>query len=224
MMTSTQIRQHNLDLHKTAPVFSVTTQLCLALAVISMGSGCRGLQQPDSSATALPTRTTTADSTSDPFLWLEDVTGEKSLAWVRQQNARTTNELEALPDFESTRTRLLAILDSRERIPYVSKNGQFYYNFWQDDKNPRGLWRRTTLDEYRKTNPDWETVLDLDQLAATENENWVWKGANVLRPDYDRCLISLSRGGADAAVLRELMVEGGGKFSELVITTIRLEC
>ena len=96
------------------------------------------------------------------------------------------------------RERLLAIMDSKERIPSVSKRGQFYYNFWRDEKNVRGLWRRTTLAEYRKTNPAWETVIDLDELAAAEKENWVWKGSTFLEPSYDRALLRLSRGGADA--------------------------
>ena len=37
----------------------------------------------------------------------------------------------------------------------------------------------------------------------TEGENWVWKGAECRRPDYGRCLVLLSRGGADAVVVRE---------------------
>jgi prolyl oligopeptidase len=144
-----------------------------------------------------------ADATNDPYLWLEDVTGEKALDWVRQQNAVSTNQLESLPDFGPIQETLLAILNSKERIPYVAKHGKFYYNFWRDDRNVRGVWRRTTLDEYKKPSPKWETVLDLDKLAADEKENWVWHSYQVLQPDYDRCLIQLSRGGADAAVVRE---------------------
>src|SRR5258708_21184393 len=82
---------------------------------------------------------------SDPYLWLEDVTGSKALTWVRQQNAVSTNELESATEFESIRRRLLSIMDSKERIPYVAKHGVWYYNFWRDQTNPRGLWRRTTL-------------------------------------------------------------------------------
>jgi prolyl oligopeptidase len=142
----------------------------------------------------------------DPNLWLEDVTGERALAWVREQNAVSTKELESAPAFDPIRKRLLSILDSKEKIPYVAKHGAYYYNFWRDQQNVRGLWRRTTLDEYRKAQPAWETVLDLDKLAADEKENWVWKGYDILYPTYDRCLISLSRGGADAVVLREFDV------------------
>lgn len=151
----------------------------------------------------------------DPYLWLEDVTGERALEWVKRQNAVSTQELERAPEFETIRSNLLAILDSKERIPYVAKHGRFFYNFWRDEKNPRGLWRRTTLAEYRKAAPAWEVVLDLDQLARNEKENWVWKGYTVLYPSYDRCLVLLSRGGADATVVREFdlkqpgFVEGG---------------
>jgi prolyl oligopeptidase len=139
----------------------------------------------------------------DPYLWLEDVTGEKALQWVRAQNAISTNQLESITGFQGLQNRLLDILNSRERIPQVAKHGAFYYNFWRDDKNTRGLWRRTTLEEYKKAAPAWETVLDLDQLATAEKENWVWEGYTILKPSNDRCLLHLSRGGADAAVIRE---------------------
>lgn len=141
--------------------------------------------------------------TNDPNLWLEDVTGEKQLDWVRKQNEVTLKELQAQPSYDESYRRLLSILNSKERIPGVVKRGPYYYNFWMDEKNPRGLWRRTTLEEYRKPNPNWEIVLDVDQLAANENENWIWKGAQFLEPDYDRALVTLSRGGADASVHRE---------------------
>jgi len=139
----------------------------------------------------------------DPNLWLEDVTGEKPLQWVRQQNAVASEKLEATPGFAPLQERFLNILNSRERIPFAEKLGKLYYNFWRDEKHVRGIWRRTTLSEYKKQNPAWESVLDLDSLAAGEKENWVWHGYNVLQPEYDRCLINLSRGGADADVIRE---------------------
>ena len=144
-----------------------------------------------------------AQSNDDPYSWLEEVTSEKALTWVREQNALSTKELEASPAFEPIRARLLSMLDSKERIPYVSKHGEYYYNFWRDQKNPRGLWRRTSLAEFRKSEPAWEIVLDLDKLSSAEKENWVWKGYDVLYPTYDRCLMFLSRGGADAIVMRE---------------------
>jgi prolyl oligopeptidase len=144
-----------------------------------------------------------AESSEDPYLWLEDVTGEKSLEWVKARNAISMKRMESESSFEKLRTDLLDILDSNARIPFVSKRGDYYYNFWRDKNNERGLWRRTTLEEYKKADPKWEVILDLDALGKSESENWVWKGATLLRPDYQRALITLSRGGADANVTRE---------------------
>jgi len=144
-----------------------------------------------------------APAPADPWLWLEEVEGQRPLDWVREQNAATTALLEAEPGFQALRTDLLAILDSNARIPFVSKQGEYFYNFWRDAKNPAGLWRRTTLEEYRKPEPAWEVLIDLDAINRAENMNWVWRGANCLRPAYARCLVSLSRGGADAIVVRE---------------------
>ncbi len=143
----------------------------------------------------------------DPHLWLEEVAGEKPLAWVRERNARCVAALAGSDDFTKLEQRILSILDSREKIPFVTKIGDRYYNFWRDAQNPKGLWRRTTLAEYRKPEPAWETVLDIDALAKAEGENWVWHGATVLEPEDRACLVSLSRGGADADVVREFDLE-----------------
>jgi prolyl oligopeptidase len=152
------------------------------------------------------TLTTAAPAPSpehDPWLWLEDVQGEKALDWVRERNAATRRRLEAWPGFAATRERILQVLDSRDRIPAIARRGDFVYNFWQDADNPRGLWRRSTLDEYRKAAPAWELLLDVDALGRSEGVNWVWAGASCLGPDYARCLVKLSRGGADAQEVRE---------------------
>ena len=145
----------------------------------------------------------TAAVTDDAYAWLEDVTGEKSLEWVKARNARSEAEIAATPAFKQLEGKILAMLDSDAKIPGVQKMGDHYYNFWKDKQHERGLWRRTTLAEYRKAQPQWETILDLDALNKAEGENWVWHGADCRRPDYTRCLISLSRGGADADVTRE---------------------
>jgi len=142
----------------------------------------------------------------DRYLWLVDVTGEKALDWARARNVESARVLET-GDFAAIEKRILDILDSDARIPYVQKLGPWYYNFWRDAKNPRGLWRRTTLAEYRKEHPAWETVIDLDALGAEEKENWVWHGFDCLKPEYERCLVQLSRGGADADVVREFDLE-----------------
>ncbi|HEX3997458.1 MAG TPA: prolyl oligopeptidase family serine peptidase [Pirellulales bacterium] len=144
-----------------------------------------------------------ADTPADPYSWLEEITGARALAYVEAENAITLKRLQSESVYAEIKQQSLAILNSHERIPYVRKLGPWYYNFWQDAANPRGLLRRTTPAEYRKSNPGWETVLDLDALAKAEHENWVWGGSTSLPPDYERSLVSLSRGGSDAKVVRE---------------------
>ena len=139
----------------------------------------------------------------DPYLWLEEVQGDKALAWLRERNAVSTALLQAQPLFADNRAKVLEVLNNRDQIPRVTRRGDYLYNFWRDAKNPRGLWRRTHLEEYRKVQPKWDVLIDLDALGKAENENWVWGGSDCLAPDYNRCLISVSRGGADAKVTRE---------------------
>ncbi|WP_149361718.1 prolyl oligopeptidase family serine peptidase [Lolliginicoccus suaedae] len=138
----------------------------------------------------------------DPYLWLEDIDGNTVLDWVRKHNDTTLAAYrgERLDTLEAS---IRAALDTEDRIPYARRRGEHLYNFWRDASNPRGIWRRTTLDEYRKPEPQWEILIDVDALAEAEDENWVWAGASVLRPGFDRALIALSRGGADASVIRE---------------------
>jgi prolyl oligopeptidase len=131
----------------------------------------------------------------DPYRWLEEVQSERALDWARERNKHSQTLLEAQPGFKEEREKILGILNNREQIPYISRQGNYFINFWRDAGNPRGIWRRTTLDEYRKAKPEWETLLNLDTLAKVENENWVWGGADCLAPSYNRCMVSLSRGG-----------------------------
>ena len=149
------------------------------------------------------TASLSATAQEDPNLWLEEVMGEKAIAWVKEQNAKTQKELEAHPQFGVIKDKVLEVVNSRERIPMVQKRGAYFYNFWQDRTHVRGIWRRTTLAEYKKAAPKWEIVLNLDALAKDEKDNWVWRGSTCLFPDYNKCMISLSRGGADAVVIRE---------------------
>jgi len=145
----------------------------------------------------------TADDNDDPYLWLEEVEGEKALKWVETRSAADTAELEAVPVFGEIHEKTLEIYNSSDRIPGVGIRGAWLYNFWRDADHVRGIWRRTFLDEYMKDEPSWETVLDLDALAEAEDENWVWKGSTCLPPEYRHCMVTLSRGGSDAAVRRE---------------------
>jgi len=115
-----------------------------------------------------------ATPAKDPNLWLETIDGPKQLDWVRQQNAQTAKQYADSAEFKQLDARILEVLDSHDRIPMVTKVGDRYYNFWRDQDHPRGVWRRTTLEEYRKDQPAWETVIDLDALGKAEDENWVW--------------------------------------------------
>jgi len=144
-----------------------------------------------------------AQSNDDPFQWLEDVLGEKQLAWAKEHNAKSTAVLEARPEYKPIYTRTLEILDSKEKIPSPELFGDAVYNFWRDDAHERGLWRRTTLASYKTPTPQWETVIDLDALAKTDGKPWVWHGADCLAPAYVKCMINLSPGGSDASVWRE---------------------
>ncbi len=144
----------------------------------------------------------------DPYQWLEDVTGPAVLDWVRDRNAESVGALSGGTRFPDLRTEIREVLDADDRIPLVRRRGGYLYNFWQDAAHPRGLWRRTTLEEYRRARPDWEVLLDVDALAGQEGENWVWQGATTLRPGgYRLALVQLSRGGADASVIREFDVQ-----------------
>lgn len=140
---------------------------------------------------------------TDPYLWLEDVTADRSLDWVRERNARTVGEYTENSEFSALEGRILELLDTDARIPYVALRGDYLYNFWRDGEHKRGIWRRTSLAEYRSEDPQWDVLLDVDELAEREGENWVWAGASVLRPAQTRALLSFSRGGADASVVRE---------------------
>ena len=173
----------------------------VGLSALIVVSGCTQNDAPVAS-------TLVADDTAeDPYLWLEEVEGEEALAWVEAENEKSLTYLEALPTFAPLKARNLEIYDSDERILSPGLRGDYVYNYWQDAGNRRGLWRRSTVDDYVSGSPVWDVLLDLDALAEEEGEDWVWKKPTCLRPEYRRCLLELSRGGADAVVVREFDVE-----------------
>lgn len=133
---------------------------------------------------------------------LEDIAGDEQLDWVRKHNDPTIAEFSG-ELFEQLRSEALEVLDTDARIPYVRRRGEYLYNFWRDATNPRGLWRRTTLESYLSEDPEWDVIIDVDALAAADGEKWVWAGADVIEPDLTRALVSLSPGGSDAAIVRE---------------------
>ncbi|HRO03874.1 MAG TPA: S9 family peptidase, partial [Terricaulis sp.] len=136
----------------------------------------------------------------DPYLWLEEIEGERALAWVREQNARSLAVLEADPRFAQLHTDALAIANNRDRLPLGGVEGGYYYNFWQDETHVRGIWRRASITSFTSGAPQWQTMLDVDALAAAESANWVFKGADCFQ---NRCMIALSDGGRDAVEWRE---------------------
>jgi prolyl oligopeptidase len=139
---------------------------------------------------------------TDPFLWLEDVHGAKALEWVKTENTKSVRLLQRDPDYQIDYDSILKVMDATDRIPYGRLDHQYVFNFWQDADHPKGIWRRTTIADYANAQPKWDVLLDLDKLSADEKENWVWKGADCA-PSLIHCLISLSRGGGDAVVVRE---------------------
>jgi len=139
----------------------------------------------------------------DPFLWLEDVSGARATAWVKEQNARTLGVLKKDPRFAGYYADALKIGEAQDRLVFPEFINGRLYNFWQDATHVRGIWRMTTVADYTTGNPTWTTVLDIDALAKAEGKNWVWKGADCDSPSRTRCMISLSEGGEDATTLRE---------------------
>jgi len=159
----------------------------LAAAMLLLQSGL-GLAQP---------------SAEDPYLWLEEVQGERALRWVQGQNEASLAALQSGPQSAAWVQSFAEVLASPKRLTHAQQMGGYLYNFWRDAEHPRGLWRRTSLASYRSDTPRWETVLDVDQLSREEGAPWVWGGATCLVPQTQRCLLTLSRGGGDAHVLRE---------------------
>jgi prolyl oligopeptidase len=150
----------------------------------------------------LDSRPTLEAPDDDPYLWLEEVDGERALAWVEGENAATLARFGGAR-FAADRDTLVAIFDRPDNIPVIARRGSRVFNFWKDAAQPRGLWRTTTLDNYRGERPEWDILLDLDALAAKEGEDWTWSGATTIPGTHDRAIVQLSRGGADAVTLRE---------------------
>ncbi|MBR1179763.1 S9 family peptidase [Bradyrhizobium sp. KB893862 SZCCT0404] len=146
-------------------------------------------------------RPTLSAPDDDPWLWLEEIEGTQPLDFVERQNQLTLAAFGGAA-FERDRDILAAIYDRPDNIPYVSRRGSDLHNVWKDATNPRGLWRRTTMEEFRKPHPAWETILDIDQLAASEGEDWLLSQITTM-PGSSRAILSLSRGGSDAVTLRE---------------------
>ena len=164
-------------------------------------------------------RPTLSAPDDDPYLWLEEIEGSRAIEFVERQSRATLDRFGGAA-FERDCAMLASIYDRPDNIPYVGRRGGYLYNLWKDASNPRGLWRRTTLDEFRKPNPSWDILLDIDQLAATEGQDWLLNSVSSLPANAPRVILSLSRGGSDAVTLREFdlntkrFVTGGFSLAE----------
>lgn len=141
------------------------------------------------------------------YQWLEDLESEKALNWVKDQNARSLSAIRAYKDYPLFKEEAAKILEAKDKIPYGRILGDFVYNFWQDAEHVRGIWRRSSWSDYQSGKPKWDVLLDLDALGAKEGKSYVFGGAQCLKPDYQRCLISISEGGSDAAFYREFDIK-----------------
>ena len=180
-------------------------RLVLAAVILALPAAARAQTAAKASAAAAHK----ISVPPDPYLWLEPLHSPHALAWAKAQNGKTLAVLAGDPRYDALRKDIGRILKSKSRIPQPTLRGDWVYNFWQDGTHVHGLWRRVRLADYAKPNPPWQTVLDLDALAKKEKQNWFWQGADCLPPKNDRCLLSLSRGGTDASVVREFDVATG---------------
>ncbi len=184
------------------------------LALVALLAGCVVETAPAPApppAKPAPARATAAKPAAkkragNPFRWLGKVHGKRAMQWVHKQDARTAGRYAKNGAFAKLESSILEVYDSDARIPYVNHRGKFLYNFWRDKQHPRGLWRRTTLAEYKKPQPKWDVLLDVDALDKKEGKRWVFKGAECMKPKFDDCLVSLSPDGGDAHAVREFDV------------------
>ncbi|MBX3254702.1 MAG: S9 family peptidase [Chitinophagaceae bacterium] len=148
----------------------------------------------------------TLQAQDDPYQWLEEIEGKRSLEFVNAHNKTTLQKLQQVKEYEAIYNKSLEINNSTDKIAYPKVWGEFVYNFWQDKAHVRGIWRRSSKQNYMMGKPAWETLIDLDKMSAEDNVKWVFKNAVGLYPQYNLFLVSLSKGGGDAVVVREFDV------------------
>lgn len=191
--------------------------LTITAALLSAGyaAGCGGSSSPVAQAPALPTTASpappkpaaSAEPTDDDLLYLEEVDGQRALAFARAHNTISEGELTASAGFRALEARLLAVHGSKDKIPGPWVVGSTVRNFWTDGDHPRGILRTTSFADFKKPSPTWTTILDIDALNKAENESFVYHGMTCLYPREVKCLVRLSRGGGDAEIVREFDVE-----------------
>jgi len=177
--------------------------------ILALAAAC-ALAAGAASAQTVPQPAKDAMTPADPYLWLEDVSGARAMDWVKAENVKSLGVLEKDARFPGLLADALTVAEAKDRIPSPEFLGGQVYNFWQDPDHVRGIWRKTSLDDYAKPEPAWTSALDLDALSKAENANWVWKGSDCEWRAERRCLISLSDGGEDAVTIREFDLQNGG--------------
>ena len=173
----------------------------VALSALALGLATHAVAQPQPAASA--------SVPGDPYVWLEDKDGARSMQWVEAENAKSLPRLQNDPRYDSFYKQAYAIAAATDRIPYPELTNGRVLNFWRDDTHPHGLWRWTTAADYASASPHWTTLLDLDALGKAEGKTWVWKGSNCLEPEERLCLVALSDGGEDAVSYREFDLQTG---------------
>ncbi|WP_240609562.1 prolyl oligopeptidase family serine peptidase [Phenylobacterium deserti] len=148
--------------------------------------------------------------TNDPYAYMEEIEGARAMQFANDENARSLPQLQNDPRYAGLYADALKIATATDRIPgvYFAGDGSLR-DFWQDAQHVRGLWRTTSLESYRAGKPQFRTLIDVDAMSKAENANWVFKGADCLKPDERYCLVSLSNGGKDAVVVREFDTQTG---------------
>ena len=172
---------------------------CLVAMVVTVAAAVMGLR-------TTPTRAQQSSATEQPdkYAWLEDIHGERQLAWVKAENERTAAVLEKDSHFAPLEAEALTVRESPDRLPRPEFRNGMVYNTWRDAEHVRGIVRRTTLKDYLTAEPTWTTVLDYDALSKTDKQSWVGQGLSCLEPENELCLVALSAGGEDADTLREM--------------------
>jgi len=162
-----------------------------------------------SGTAAASSTATTSSSTTDKYVWLEDVSGDRSMDWVKAENARTVKVLESDPRYAAYQADALKIAEDPRRLPQPDLRGDEVLNFWQDASHVRGILRKTSVEDYRNAEPKWQTVIDYDALGAKDNVKWVREGMECLYPAEGLCMVQLSAGGEDADTQREFDLKSG---------------
>ena len=147
-------------MHRTA-----TALAALLLSSVSMSAMAQDTDLAADSAAASTAGGFATSEATDPYLWLEEVEGERAMDWVEAHNATSLGVLQGDPRYQMLHDQALAIVEAKDRIPSVGFNRDGTLdNFWQDAAHVRGVWWRTTMDSYRTETPCWSRATSAKAL------------------------------------------------------------